>query len=391
MQVYLVGGAVRDELLGRTVRERDWVVVGATAEQMQQLGYRAVGRDFPVFLHPQTREEYALARQERKVGPGYRGFSANFSPEVTLEQDLIRRDLTINAIARSAEGQLIDPYGGQRDLEQRLLRHVSPAFVEDPVRVLRVARFAARFAQAGFTVAAETLALMRQMVACGEVAHLVAERAWREMAKALGEPNPEVFFEVLADCGALPVILPELCWNVASREALQRASRADLSSATAGAAGNAAVDPEALRMRVCFATLAHASGAAAIDALCSRLRIPSDYRALALLAANSAATLSRAATLPAAQLLSTLEAADAFRRPERFFELLQTALALDPQSAVSLQWARSARERAASCSLPAPSRGQLQGLEIAHALRALRLQCLEALPRPLDAVAPGGT
>src|SRR5665213_3726478 len=213
MQVYLVGGAVRDELLGRPVAERDWVVVGATPEAMERLGYRGVGRDFPVYLHPQTHEEYALARRERKVGPGYRGFTTQFSPEVTLEQDLQRRDLTINAIARHSDGHLIDPYGGQRDLALRLLRHVSAAFIEDPVRVLRVARFAARFAGAGFTVAPETRALMRQMVDNGEVRSLVPERLWRELERALSEPNPEACFDCLQECGALAVVLPELSWH----------------------------------------------------------------------------------------------------------------------------------------------------------------------------------
>ena len=185
MQVYLVGGAVRDQLLQRPVKERDWVVVGATPQQLEQLGYRAVGRDFPVYLHPQTHEEYALARLERKVAPGYRGFTTQFSPEVTLEQDLERRDLTINAMARAEDGTLIDPFGGQRDLEQRQLRHVSAAFVEDPVRIVRVARFIARYASLGFTIAPETLELMRRMVADGEVRALVPERLWRDRGEAL--------------------------------------------------------------------------------------------------------------------------------------------------------------------------------------------------------------
>ena len=200
MQVYLVGGAVRDELLGLVAAERDWVVVGATPEQLQQAGYRAVGREFPVFLHPDTHEEYALARVERKTGPGYRGFETRFSPEVTLHQDLQRRDLTINAMARAPDGTLIDPYGGRNDLEQRLLRHVSPAFVEDPVRILRVARFAARLAALGFRLAPETAALMHRMVDNGEINSLVSERVWREMQRALGEARPEVFFDVLQDC-----------------------------------------------------------------------------------------------------------------------------------------------------------------------------------------------
>ena len=210
MQVYLVGGAVRDALLGVAVKERDWVVVGGTREELLRLNYREVGRDFPVFLHPETHEEHALARLERKVSPGYRGFAVEFGPEVTLEEDLARRDLTINAIARSADGALIDPHGGRRDLEARVLRHVSPAFVEDPVRVLRVARFAARFAPLGFQVAPETLALMRAMVERREVDTLVAERVWQETEKALHEPKAGEFFRVLRACGALQPIYPEL-------------------------------------------------------------------------------------------------------------------------------------------------------------------------------------
>src|SRR5688572_5302737 len=220
MQVYLVGGAVRDELLGREVRERDWVVVGGTPEQMAQLGYRQVGRDFPVFLHPRTHEEYALARRERKIAPGYRGFTTEFDPNVTLDEDLLRRDLTINAMARTEQGALRDPHGGARDLQARLLRHVSPAFVEDPVRVLRVARFAARYAGLGFRVADETLALMREMVTRGEVSALVPERVWQETARALEEVAPQVYIQVLRDCGALAVVFPEIeaLWGVPQPE-----------------------------------------------------------------------------------------------------------------------------------------------------------------------------
>src|SRR6202158_1911474 len=201
MQVYLVGGAVRDALLGASVKERDWVVVGGTREELLRLKYREIGRDFPVFLHPDTHEEYALARRERKVAPGYRGFVVEFGPEVTLQEDLARRDLTINAIARSADGSLVDPYGGRRDIESRTLRHVSEAFIEDPVRVLRVARFAARFAPLGFQVAVDTMALMQSMVERDEVDSLVAERVWQESEKALREPAASAFFKVLRECG----------------------------------------------------------------------------------------------------------------------------------------------------------------------------------------------
>src|ERR1700685_557546 len=210
MQVYLVGGAVRDALLGLPVKERDWVVVGGTREELLRLKYREVGRDFPVFLHPDTHEEYALARLERKVAPGYRGFTVEFGSQVTLQEDLARRDLTINAIAQSADGTLLDPHGGKRDLEARVLRHVSSAFVEDPVRVLRVARFAARCGVLGFRIAPETEALMTHMTASGEIAALTPERVWRETARALLEPHPEVFFATLLKCGALAVLMPEL-------------------------------------------------------------------------------------------------------------------------------------------------------------------------------------
>lgn len=210
MKTYLVGGAVRDKLLGRPVHEHDWVVVGATPEQLLAQGYSQVGRDFPVFLHPQTKEEYALARTERKSGRGYGGFVCDFSPEITLESDLLRRDLTINAIAEDADGSLIDPYGGQADLQARLLRHVSLAFREDPLRVLRVARFACRYAPLGFTIAPETLDLMRTIANDGELQELTPERVWKETERALGEAQPQVYFRVLRDCGALAVLFPEI-------------------------------------------------------------------------------------------------------------------------------------------------------------------------------------
>ncbi|MCY3816231.1 MAG: multifunctional CCA addition/repair protein [Gammaproteobacteria bacterium] len=216
MKTYLVGGAVRDRLLGLEVRERDWVVVGATADELLKQGYKEVGRSFPVFLHPETQEEYALARRETKTAPGYRGFEVDFGPEVTLEEDLMRRDLTINAMAGDDAGRLVDPYGGERDLAEKVLRHVSPAFREDPVRILRVARFAARFDGQGFGIAPETMALMGEMVAQGEAAALVPERVWQETVRALGEDAPQRFFEVLRECGALKVIFPEIdrLWGV---------------------------------------------------------------------------------------------------------------------------------------------------------------------------------
>ena len=358
MQVYLVGGAVRDELLGRPVAERDWVVVGATPEEMERLGYRAVGREFPVFLHPDTKEEYALARLERKTGPGYRGFATEFSPDVSLEQDLRRRDLTINAMARSAAGTLIDPYGGRNDLQQRQLRHVSPAFAEDPVRVLRVARFAARFADLGFQVAAATRTLMQAMVVNGEVTALVPERVWREMERALGEPTPEAFFDTLQDCGALRVVLPELHWEPSDREPLRAAVR---------------VTPDA---SVRFAALMAGTAVQGIETLCERLRVPNPYRELALLCARLQDRIEEALSLDASGLLELLEGADAFRRPERFGRLMLSSAARSgaPEAQALLKNAAAA---AAQVALDAARMRELKGPAIAAALRAARIERLQ--------------
>ncbi|HEY6452628.1 MAG TPA: multifunctional CCA tRNA nucleotidyl transferase/2'3'-cyclic phosphodiesterase/2'nucleotidase/phosphatase [Steroidobacteraceae bacterium] len=360
MQVYLVGGAVRDELLGRPVTERDWVVVGATPADLERQGYRLVGREFPVFLHPQSNEEYALARLERKTGAGYRGFATEFSPGVSLEQDLMRRDLTINAMARADDGTLIDPYGGRADLEHRLLRHVSPAFAEDPVRVLRVARFAARFAGLGFTVAPATRALMQGMVRDGEVAALVPERVWREMERALAEPTPEAFFDTLKDCEALPVVLPELRWNDADRAALHSAIR------------------QSPDVGVRFAALLAATAVPQIQALCERLHVPNPHRELALLAARLGDGLDGVPGLQAPALLELLESADAFRRPERFAKLL---LARGSRGGTLPARALLADAAAAAGEVTlAPDRMRsLHGPEIAAALRAARIERLERL------------
>jgi tRNA nucleotidyltransferase (CCA-adding enzyme) len=361
MQVYLVGGAVRDELLGLTATERDWVVVGATPDELARAGYRAVGREFPVFLHPASSEEYALARLERKTAPGYRGFETQFSPEVTLEQDLQRRDLTINAMARAADGTLIDPYGGQRDLERRLLRHVSPAFVEDPVRVLRVARFAARLAALGFKLAPETGELMRRMVANGEINALVPERVWREMQRALGEANPEVFFDILKDCGALAVLLPEVDWHQPARQALRHAARISAERS----------------MR--FAALLADTEPAAIAALCERLRVPNDYRELALLTARLHTRIAGADALDPAGVLELLEAADAFRRPERFELLLRAAQARSGADDTVHAALAVALVTAAGVTVPREQLAQLRGLAIAAAYRAARIERLQQL------------
>lgn len=353
MQVYLVGGAVRDELLGRTVRERDWVVVGATAEEMARLGYRQVGRDFPVFLHPVTQEEYALARRERKIAPGYRGFTTEFDSAVTLEEDLERRDLTINAMARAPNGTLIDPYGGTRHLEARLLHHVSPAFAEDPVRILRVARFAARYASLGFKVAEPTRALMRAMVDTGEVSSLVAERVWQETSRALQEDAPQMFVEVLRECGALKLIFPEVdaLFGVPQPERWHPEIDTGVHTMMALAMSARLSDAGSVR----FAALTHdlgkadtpreqwpshpgheARSTARIDVLCDRLRVPNEYRELALLVARHHGNVHRAHELRAATVLDLLESADAFRRGERF-ELFLTACEADARGRKGLE------------------------------------------------------
>jgi tRNA nucleotidyltransferase (CCA-adding enzyme) len=340
MKIHLVGGAVRDQLLGRPVSERDYVVVGATPEQMLDAGYRQVGKDFPVFLHPRTSEQYALARTERKTGPGYYGFETRFSPDVTLDEDLARRDLTINAMALDADGStLIDPYGGRADLEARLLRHVSPAFVEDPLRVLRVARFAARFAPLGFSVAPQTLALMREIVAAGELEALVPERVWGETVRALAESRPTEFFAVLRSCGALAIVFPEIeaLYGVPQPERWH--PEVDTGVHAMQSLEVAAGLSEATDVR--FAALVHdlgkastpkqdwprhigheESGVALIEKLCRRLRVPNDHRELAVLAARHHGRIHRAAELRPATVLELLEQTDAFRRPERFERLL---------------------------------------------------------------------
>ncbi len=334
MQIYLVGGAVRDKLLGLAVKDRDYVVVGTTPEDMVAQGYRPVGTDFPVFLHPNTKEEYALARTERKTGRGYKGFTVYATPDVTLEEDLRRRDLTINAMAEAADGTLIDPYGGAADLREGVLRHVSEAFSEDPVRILRVARFSARFVKWGFKVAHATNALMRRMVDNGEVDALVAERVWVELERALGEERPSVFFKVLRDCGALERLFPEIAALFGVPQPPKHHPEVDT-----GVHVMLVLD-EAARLssdtRVRFAALLHdlgkgvtppadwprhigheQSGAVLVSEFCKRLRVPNDHRDLALLVARYHAHCHRAAELKPATLLDTLEALDAFRRPER--------------------------------------------------------------------------
>jgi len=300
VKAYVVGGAVRDELLGLPVRDRDYVVVGATPEEMEAKGFRPVGRDFPVFLHPQTHEEYALARTERKSARGYKGFTVHAAPDVTLEDDLRRRDLTINAMAKDPQtGALIDPFGGQADLDRRVLRHVSEAFTEDPVRILRVARFAARF---GFDVHPSTLELMRSMVASGEADYLVAERVWQEFAKGLAEAHARKMLEVLQACGLQQKLLPGVDTGRASYEG---------------------------SLPVRFALLTWPLDATGVEALAERLKAPNEVRDLAATAARQRGLLMKPASSPA-ELLELLKGADAFRRPDRFAELLQAARLAEP-------------------------------------------------------------
>jgi tRNA nucleotidyltransferase (CCA-adding enzyme) len=403
MKTYLVGGAVRDRLLGRPVIEHDYVVVGATPDDLVALGLRPVGKDFPVFLHPRTGEQYALARTERKTGPGYYGFETRFAPDVTLEEDLARRDLTINAMASDDDGNVVDPYGGRRDLEARLLRHVSPAFVEDPLRVLRVARFASRFAGLGFTVAPETLELMRSIAASGELAALVPERVWVETERALGEQQPSVYFEVLRACGALEVVFPEIAalygipqpqkWHPEIDTGLHTMQVLELAAQMSG------------DTTVRFAALVHdvgkgltpreewpshigheAAGAALIEKLCARLRAPNEHRDLAVLVARHHAKVHRVAELRPGTLLELLEQTDAFRRGERFERMLvaceadargrgpELRVAPYPQAALL----RGVRDAAAAVRLDPAVVAAESGPVIAERMRLARIDAIRA-------------
>ena len=403
MKIYLVGGAVRDRLLGRPVSERDFVVVGATPDELVAQGFRPVGKDFPVFLHPRTGEQYALARTERKTGPGYYGFATRFSPDVTLEEDLVRRDLTVNAMAEDEHGAIVDPHGGRRDLEARVLRHVSDAFVEDPLRVLRVARFATRFAPLGFTVAPETLDLMRRIVASGEVASLVPERIWVETERALGEANPVVYFEVLRACGALDAVFPEIAalfgvpqppkWHpeidtgVHTLQVLDVAAELATDTTVRFAAlvhdvGKRLTPPEQWPRHIGH----EEAGARLIERMCARLKVPNEHRELAVLVARHHALVHRAAELRPGTVLELLEATDAFRRPERFDRMLVACEAdargrgPERRAAPYPQAALLRRLRAAAAAArPAP--GELEGQAgpvIAERVRAVRIEAIRA-------------
>jgi tRNA nucleotidyltransferase (CCA-adding enzyme) len=401
MHSYLVGGAVRDNMLGRPVADRDYVVVGAHPDELLALGYRPVGKDFPVFLHPDTGEEYALARTERKTGRGYHGFEMHADPSVTLEQDLARRDLTINAIAEDAHGHRIDPYGGMRDIEQRVLRHVSPAFVEDPVRLLRVARFAARFAPLGFSVAAETMALMRQMVADGEVDHLVAERVWAETRKALGEAQPSAFLRVLRQSGALAVLFPEVDALYGVPQRAEYHPEVDtgihlemvLDMAARLAPGNDLVGYCALGHDLGKALtpadmlprhIGHEqAGVAPLQQLSARLKVPQEYATLAELVCREHLHAHRARELKPATVLKLLGALDALRRPQRLDTFLLACeadargrLGMEHSDYPQAAYLRAARDAAATVTAAPFIDAGLQGTAVGAAMEKARIDAI---------------
>jgi tRNA nucleotidyltransferase (CCA-adding enzyme) len=376
MQIYLVGGAVRDKLLGLPVREKDWVVVGASPQELLDQGFKQVGKDFPVFLHPQTGDEYALARTERKTGPGYKGFAFHASPDVTLEQDLQRRDLTINAMAEDADGALIDPYHGREDLDNGLLRHVSPAFAEDPVRILRVARFAAQFGKWGFKVAHGTNALMRNMVDSGEVDHLVPERVWGELARALASETPQRFFTVLAGCGALAVLFPEIAREYHEEQAHTGKQLIPPLQALAASV------PRSTDPQVRFAVLLRALGRdldrrqrlAQAEALCSRYRAPNDYTWLALHAIRHEDAVQSDSPV---DILTLMESASAFRHEPRWRQLLKVYLAagrIATARADSLEQARAAAAQISAADVQTPG---LSGPALGAAIRGQRIEVLK--------------
>ncbi len=375
MKTYLVGGAVRDRLLNQPVYDRDWVVVGATAEQMSALGYQAVGKDFPVFLHPRSKEEYALARTERKNGHGYKGFDFYASPDVSLEQDLQRRDLTINAMAEDERGQVIDPFGGQRDLAERRLRHVSPAFAEDPLRVLRVARFAARFSHLGFQVAAETLRLMAQIADSGELQHLTRERVWSELERALQERSPGVFFELLRQCRALAVLLPEIDQLLASADG--PAALAALQRSTAY--------PTLAATRLAILCLFIDGGRERLEPMLVRLKAPNDTRALCLLVSAQARTLLAVETLNPEQQLTLYENLDLQRRPERLPQLLlacRAVAAVEPGAELAAEQQLQQLCRAVETIEPRQLTAEgFKGKALGNELRRRRLLAIHALER----------
>ncbi|WP_017902889.1 multifunctional CCA addition/repair protein [Pseudomonas asplenii] len=401
MQIYKVGGAVRDRLLGRPVTDIDWVVVGATSEDMLAQGFRPVGADFPVFLHPQSGEEYALARTERKSGRGYGGFTFHASPEVTLEEDLIRRDLTINAMAEDDQGNLTDPYHGQQDLENRILRHVSPAFAEDPLRVLRVARFAARYASLGFTVAPQTLALMRELAESGELEALTPERNWKEISRALMEKQPQVFLQVLRDCGALAVLFPELEALFGVPQPAAHHPEIDTGLHTLSVLEQAARHQQPLTVR--WACLLHdlgkgltpeqewprhiaheARGLKPIKDVNERYKVPRDCQELALLVGEYHTHAHRALELKASTLLELLQSFDVYRRPQRFEEFI-AACEMDARGRQGLEerdypqaaYLRGAAQAAKAVAVQPLIEKGFKGPQLGEALRRERLNALK--------------
>ncbi|OUM32125.1 multifunctional CCA tRNA nucleotidyl transferase/2'3'-cyclic phosphodiesterase/2'nucleotidase/phosphatase [Pseudomonas sp. 1239] len=402
MQIYKVGGAVRDRLLGRPVTDIDWVVVGATVEQMQAQGYRPVGADFPVFLHPHSGEEYALARTERKSGRGYGGFTFHASPEVTLEEDLVRRDLTINAMAEDEQGRITDPYKGQQDLQDRILRHVSPAFAEDPLRVLRVARFAARYAGLGFQVAPETLALMRELSESGELQALTAERSWKEIARALMEEQPQVFIQVLRDCGALKQLMPELDVLFGVPQPAAHHPEIDTGVHTLSVLEQAARHNQPLTVR--WACLLHDLGKGltpedewprhiahehrglkAIKAVNQRFKVPRDCQELALLVGEYHTHGHRALELKASTLLELLQRFDVYRRPQRFEEFI-AACEMDARGRLGLEerdypqaaYLRGAADAARAVAVQPLVEKGFTGQGLGEAIKRERLNALKA-------------
>jgi len=415
MKIYLVGGAVRDALLGYPVAERDWVVVGARPEDLLAQGYQQVGRDFPVFLHPQTRQEYALARTERKRGHGHTGFAVDYNPSVSLVDDLRRRDLTINAMAQDSAGTIIDPYGGRADLQQRLLRHVSEAFAEDPLRVLRTARFAARYAHLQFTVAPETISLMAQIVAQGELAHLPPERVWQELDRAMGERNPEVFVQVLRDCGALAQLLPEVETLFGVPQSEQYHPEIDTGAHLLMALRQAAALSAASEVR--FAVLLHdlgkgatprdqwprhigheARGEQLVAGVCERLRAPRRHRDLARNVCLYHLQCHRALELRGRTVLKLLKATDALRRPDRFEPFLLACeadargrLGLEARDYPQADYLRRALAAARDIGAePFAARG-LDGEALGRAIDAERERVLEAMRPARPAAHPQET
>lgn len=401
MKKYLVGGAVRDQLLNYPVKERDWVVVGATPEQLIKQGYQQVGRDFPVFIHPKSGEEYALARTERKSAPGYYGFHCDFNSKVTLEEDLARRDLTINAMALDEQGQLIDPWHGKADLDARLLRHVSPAFIEDPVRVLRVARFASRYHHLGFKLADETRRLMYEMVRRGELSHLVPERVCQELQRSLGEKNPELFISTLRSCGALAIVLPEIDQLFGIPNSRHYHPEVDSGIHTLMAVEAAVrLSPDPM---IRFAALVHDLGKAAtpmnewpkhhgheergvtiIDKLCERLRIPVDWRKFATMVSRYHLTIHRLLELRSNTIVRVLEQTDAFRRPELFQGLLivceadYRACGKTDDYLQAARWQAIYQQTARISARPLVEQG-LKGEAIKNKLHEQRVHCVDLI------------